>query len=118
MAPSALVFILALMMYLIRQRVLPAVPVLVTRRHADWAALRRAVLRIVLQRGFIHQPFDHPDLDNLGKIYGNELAEGSMYAQDRWDFISQSLPVATGTVLDIGAYFGYFDHRLVFRSED
>lgn len=87
------------------------VPVLVTRRHSDWAALREAVLRIVLQRGFIHQPFDHPDLDTLPLHFGNQLAKKAMYGNERWEYIKQSLPVQTGTVLDIGAYFGYFDHR-------
>lgn len=91
---------------------LPSVPVLVTRRHRDWAALREAVLRIILQRGFIHQPFDHPDLDSLPQQYGNELAESAMYGHERWHFIEQSLPRDAGTVLDIGAYFGYFDQRL------
>ncbi len=89
-----------------------SVPVLVTKRHADWAALRDAVLRIVLQRGFIHQPFSHPDLDSLPQHYGNELAEKAMYGHKRWYYIEQNLPVDTGSVLDIGAYFGYFDHRL------
>lgn len=91
---------------------LPAVPVLITRRHSDWAALRTAVMKIVIQRGFIHQPFDHPDLDSLPLIYGNDLAEQAWYGHDRWQLISDSLPVTNGTVLDIGAYFGYFDHRL------
>ncbi len=90
---------------------LPAVPVLVTRRHKNWAVLREAVLRIVLQRGFIHQPFDHPDLDALPMHYGNKLAEMSMYGHERWQFIQRSLPIESGSVLDIGAYFGYFDHR-------
>jgi 2-polyprenyl-3-methyl-5-hydroxy-6-metoxy-1,4-benzoquinol methylase len=91
---------------------LPVVPVLITRRHADWAALRTAVMRIVAQRGFIHQPFDHPDLDNLAFHYGNELAGQALYGHDRWRLISRSLPIKSGTILDIGAYFGYFDHRL------
>ncbi len=91
---------------------LPLVPVLVTRRHTEWAQLRDAVLKIVLQRGFIHQPFDHPDLDSLPAQYGNELAANSFYGHERWDFIRDSLPFTNGAVLDIGAYFGYFDHRL------
>lgn len=91
---------------------LPLIPVLVTRRHADWNALRSAVLKIVIQRGFIHQPFDHPDLDSLPQLYGNEMAATARYGHERWRLISHSLPIQNGTVLDIGAYFGYFDHRL------
>jgi 2-polyprenyl-3-methyl-5-hydroxy-6-metoxy-1,4-benzoquinol methylase len=34
-----------------------------------------------------------------------------MYGDERWDFISDSLPSGTGSVLDIGSYFGYFAHR-------
>jgi SAM-dependent methyltransferase len=91
---------------------LPSVPALVTRRHAAWAALRDAVLKIVLQRGFIHQPLDHPDLDSLPLLYGRDLHQQAFYGDARWPLIRDSLPVAQGTVLDIGAYFGYFDHRL------
>ncbi len=91
---------------------IPQVPVLVTRRHAAWAELRDAVMRIVLQRGFIHQPFDHPDLDLLPQHYGGALSGQALYGHERWQYIQDSLPLASGTVLDIGAYFGYFDHRL------
>ena len=94
-----------------QQLKLSVVPVLITRRHADWAELRSAVLKIVVQRGFIHQPFDHPDLDSLPYQYGNKLAQKAFYGHDRWHLIHQSLPLNNGTVLDIGAYFGYFDHR-------
>ena len=90
---------------------LDRVPVLVTRRHTEWENLRQAVLKIVLQRGFIHQPFNHPDLDSLPYRYGNELKEKAFYGNERWDYIRNSLPISSGTVLDIGAYFGYFDHR-------
>ena len=91
---------------------LPQIPVLVTRRHEQWARLRHALIKIVLQRGFFHQPFNHPDLDSLPALYGNELGARSMYGNERWQFIVNSLPLSSGTVLDIGAYFGYFDHRL------
>jgi len=90
---------------------LERVPVIVTRRHAEWAKLRSDVIKIVVQRGFIHQTFNHPDLDGIPKLYGNKLHDKSMYGDDRWDFIIDSLPVATGSVLDIGSYFGYFAHR-------
>ena len=91
---------------------LPEIPVIVTRRHSEWDKLRQAVIRILVQRGFIHQPFNHPDLDSLPAIYGHENWDSSMYGHERWDFIVQSLPLRQGTALDIGAYFGYFSHRL------
>ena len=88
-----------------------SIPVIVYRRHAHWAALRDRVKRIVLKRGFFHQPFNHPDLDVLPQWYGNELKEESLYGNERWDYMTASLPMKTGTVLDIGAYAGYFSHR-------
>lgn len=90
---------------------LDRIPVMVYRRHADWARLRDAVKRIVLQRGFFHQPFGHPDLDVLPQWYGNHLKDQAFYGHERWDYILGSLPVKSGSVLDIGAYFGYFSRR-------
>ncbi|MCP4535641.1 MAG: hypothetical protein GY832_00670 [Chloroflexi bacterium] len=90
---------------------LEQVPVIVTRRHAEWAKLRSKVIKIAVQRGFIHQTFNHPDLDGIPRLYGNELHDKAMYGDDRWGFIVDSLPVTTGSVLDIGSYFGYFAHR-------
>lgn len=90
---------------------LDEIPVLVSRRHARWNELREKIISIILQRGFFHQPFNHPDLDNLPYLYGNELHSTSMYGNERWDFIVNSLPLSQGTLLDIGSYFGYFVHR-------
>ncbi len=93
---------------------LEEIPVIVTRRHQEWEALRQDIIKICLQRGFIHQPFNHPDLDILPQIYGGELKERARYGNERWEYIVDSLPVHEGTVLDIGSYFGYF----AFRFED
>lgn len=107
---------------------LERIPVLVTRRHAQWAALRRAVLRVVAERGFFHQPFGHPDLDCLNAWYGSELARTAVYGEERWAYLRDAIsdlgfliagrsePHAAGhnpqsTLLDIGAYFGAFCHR-------
>ena len=91
---------------------LERIPVVVYRRHTEWAELRDAVKEIVLKRGFFHQPFNHPDLDSLPQWYGNkELKDKAFYGNERWDYILSSLPVKQGTVLDIGPYFGYFCHR-------
>jgi 2-polyprenyl-3-methyl-5-hydroxy-6-metoxy-1,4-benzoquinol methylase len=90
---------------------LDRVPTIVTRRHAEWARLRHDILKIVLQRGFVHQPFDHPDLDVIPLRHGGELRESSLYGHDRWEFIVRTLPISGGSVLDIGSYFGYFAHR-------
>ena len=90
---------------------LEEIPAIVTRRHEEWEALRQDIIKIVLQRGFIHQPFNHPDLDILPQIYGGELKERARYGNERWEYIVNSLPVREGTVLDIGSYFGYFAHR-------
>jgi SAM-dependent methyltransferase len=90
---------------------LEEIPVIVSRRHQEWEAMRQDIIKIVLQRGFIHQPFNHPDLDILPQIYGGELKERARYGNERWEFIVDSLPVQEGSVLDIGSYFGYFAHR-------
>lgn len=97
------------------------IPVLVTRRHAEWAALREAVLEIVGRRGFFHQPFGHPDLDCLNAWYGTELAQTAVYGHERWEFMRAAgfgvpnweweIKHGQVSVLDIGAYFGYFCHR-------
>ena len=73
--------------------------------------MREDVKKIVLIRGFFHQPFNHPDLDILPQWYGNDLKDQAFYGNERWDYILNSLPVEEGAVLDIGAYFGYFSHR-------
>ncbi|MBI5591086.1 MAG: hypothetical protein HY881_11450 [Deltaproteobacteria bacterium] len=90
---------------------LEKIPVIVFRRHEAWANLREHVKRIVLKLGFIHQPFNHPDIDILPQYYGNHLKDQAFYGNERWGYILNSLPVKQGTVLDIGAYFGYFCHR-------
>jgi len=90
---------------------LKQVPVLISRRHKEWAKLRQDVIRIVAGRGFFHQPFNHPDLDCIPEWYGNHLKDQAMYGNERWDQILSHLPVRKGSVLDIGAYFGYFCHR-------
>ena len=87
------------------------IPVIVTQRHSEWDSLRQAVIDIVIQRGFFHQPFNHPDLDIIPQIYGNERKDKAMYGNERWHYIMNSLPIDNGTVLDIGSYFGYFAHR-------
>jgi len=90
---------------------LEQVPVIVTRRHTEWAKLRHDIIKIALQRGFIHQPFNHPDLDTIPQFYGNRRTNTATYGNERWDYIVDNLPVTKGTVLDIGSYFGYFAHR-------
>lgn len=95
-----------------QERNLEKVPVIVGLRHEEWAKMRRDVIRIVAERGFLHQPFNNPDIDGVSQHYGNHMRDTAMYGNERWDFISQNLPFSSGTALDIGAYFGYFCHRL------
>jgi SAM-dependent methyltransferase len=90
---------------------LDQIPVIVTRRDQEWDKLRQDIVKIVVQRGFFHQPFNHPDLDMIPQFYGRHRAGTATYGNERWDYIVNSLPVAKGTVLDIGSYFGYFAHR-------
>jgi hypothetical protein len=88
------------------------IPVVVYRRHPVWNDLRNAVIEIVAERGFFHQPLDHPDLDGLSQVYGTAIRKKAVYGNDRWELIRADLPVKSGTVLDLGAYAGVFCHRL------
>jgi hypothetical protein len=90
---------------------LDRIPVIVSRRHQEWEKLRQDVIKVVVQRGFFHQPFNHPDLDTIPQFYGSHHSDTATYGNERWNYIVNSLPVTKGTVLDIGSYFGYFAHR-------
>jgi 2-polyprenyl-3-methyl-5-hydroxy-6-metoxy-1,4-benzoquinol methylase len=97
---------------------LEKIPVVVYRRHRVWNDLRNAVIDIVAERGFFHQPFNHPDLDNVSRVYGTEITNKAAYGNDRWEFIESDLTTKGGSVLDIGAYAGYFCHRLEEKGFD
>jgi len=78
------------------------IPIIVTRRHYHWAKLRKEVFLYSQEQptGSYQLPV-HPDLQ---KIHAHRK-------EDRWELIEKNLPLPSGTVLDIGANWGYFCHK-------
>jgi hypothetical protein len=78
------------------------IPVIVTRRHYQWAKFRKEVFDYSQEqaKGAYQMPI-HPDLQKIR----------SHRKEDRWELMANNLPVKTGTVLDIGANWGYFCHK-------
>jgi len=84
---------------------LAKIPVKVARRHTDWVAFRQEIISYADKQptGKLYSRLLHPDLEDIPSVH-----EGD----DRFELIRKNLPVPSGTVLDIGAHWGYFCHRL------
>ena len=84
---------------------LEKIPVKVSRRHEKWAALRREILSYANNQpgGKLYSRLTHRDLEDIPAHH-----EGS----DRYTMIVENLPVKSGSVMDIGAHWGYFCHKL------
>jgi 2-polyprenyl-3-methyl-5-hydroxy-6-metoxy-1,4-benzoquinol methylase len=81
---------------------LDKIPVKITVRHSKWYSFRREILDYAKANGGkIYQPITHPDLANIPSAYSDE----------RFDLIRAHLPMSRGTILDIGASWGYFCHK-------
>lgn len=82
---------------------LDSIPAQVSLRHPDWQAFREEIALYALRhKGRVYSPLVHPDLASIPSYYGHE----------RFELIRDSLPTASGRVLDIGAHWGYLCHRL------
>ena len=80
----------------------PRVPMKVMARHTEWVHFRREILRYASGRdNRVYQPLLHPDLQAIP----------SRYDHRRYELIQANLPFSSGTLLDIGAHWGYFCHR-------
>lgn len=77
---------------------LQSIPVIITKRHYEWAKFKLKLL----SRAGMYQPLLHPDLTDIPTGKGEE----------RFDIILNNLPCHSGEVLDIGANWGYFCHKL------
>jgi len=78
------------------------IPVKITARHSKWYGFRREILDYAkVNGGKIYQPITHPDLADVPSAYGDE----------RFELIKAHLPIKTGSLLDIGANWGYFCHK-------
>jgi len=79
------------------------IPVKVLVRHDDWVLLRKKILKIASRSGgTLYQPALHLDLMDI---------PFSHQCIDRFEPIKENLPISKGSLLDVGAYFGYFSHK-------
>jgi hypothetical protein len=78
-------------------------------RHRAWARLAAEIRAYTRQRGgTAYQPYLHPDLADIPSDQGHE----------RFDLLAPALPIASGTLVDLGANSGYFSHRFEARGFD
>jgi len=78
-----------------------SIPIKVTIRHKKWVEFREQIKAYISKTGSNpYQEIPHPDLADLSTVETNL----------RWKIIEKSIPISFGTVLDIGAYRGYFCH--------
>jgi len=82
---------------------LKRIPVRVTWRHENWYKFRMQILDYVKNRrcGKVYQPLLHPDLSDIPSVHD----------ESRYEIISSNLDLRNGTMLDIGANWGYFCHK-------
>ncbi|TKJ32798.1 MAG: hypothetical protein CEE38_22195 [Planctomycetes bacterium B3_Pla] len=78
------------------------IPVKVCIRHAEWQAFCTEILNVAQKNGGkVYQPTTHPDLQGIPSAHGEK----------RFHIIREHLPKNKGSLLDIGASWGYFCHR-------
>ncbi|MFX0022004.1 MAG: class I SAM-dependent methyltransferase [Candidatus Hermodarchaeota archaeon] len=76
------------------------IPIYVIYRHSHWIKFCNEFIKFQKIHGEVYQPLIHPDL-NLKTSY---------YSDKRFKIIKDNLNIKTGSVLDIGANWGYFCH--------
>ena len=82
---------------------LDKVPVQILYRHKDWLKFRKEILTCIRRemKGKVLQPLLHPDLSDIPTLWSDK----------RFKMIKQNLTIKKGTLLDIGAHWGYFCHK-------
>lgn len=81
---------------------LSRIPVLVTWRHKKWFEFRAEIVHYTrCHSGRTDQPLTHPDLSDISSQEGDT----------RFRIICSNLPFKGGSLLDIGARWGYFCHK-------
>lgn len=82
---------------------IPEMRTRVTARHPGWMKFRKEIWSYARDvGGKIYHPITHPDLCDIP----------SSHTDLRWQFIEPNIPLQSGLLLDIGANFGFFDHKL------
>lgn len=79
---------------------IPIIPVLINARHQKWVDFKKDLL-YVSRKGWLYQCPAHPDLQ------GYVFKHGDI----RFNLIKENLSISHGTLLDIGANFGFFSHK-------
>ena len=79
------------------------VPVKIYHRHKDWLKFRKDILTYIKKElnGKAYQPLLHPDLSDVPSVWSDQ----------RFEMIRQNLSIKKGTLLNVGAHWGYFCHR-------
>lgn len=82
---------------------LEKVPVQILDRHKNWLKFRKEILTYIQRemKGKALQPLLHPDLSDIP----------SLWSDKRFEIIRRGLTIKNGTLLDIGAHWGYFCHK-------
>jgi SAM-dependent methyltransferase len=80
----------------------PKVAIKITARHKKWVTFRNEIIQFSEEnKGKVYQPLLHIDLEDIPSTHNN----------DRFEIIQQKMDRKPGSLLDIGANFGYFCHR-------
>ncbi len=79
------------------------VPIKIVVRHSQWLNFRKEILLYAKEHGGrVYQPITHPDLNDIPAFHESE---------DRFRMIKDNLCNSKGSLLDIGANWGYFCHK-------
>ena len=79
------------------------IPVQILFRHEKWMEFRKEILTYIRREmnGKAYQPLLHPDLSDIPSVWSDK----------RFEIIRDGLGIKNGTLLDIGAHWGYFCHK-------
>jgi len=82
---------------------LDKIPIQILYRHKDWLRFRKQIVSYLKKKfnGKTYQPLLHPDLCDIPSIWSDK----------RFKLIKQKTAVKKGTLLDVGAHWGYFCHK-------
>jgi len=83
---------------------IPEIPIFIKARHKKWIDFRKELFlssRNYQIHKMFYQRFTHPDLQSLPYKHGDH----------RFNLIKKNLHLTRGTLLDIGANFGYFCYK-------
>jgi len=79
------------------------IPIQILFRHERWMEFRKEILTYIRREmnGKAYQSLLHPDLSDIP----------SLWSDKRFKMIKQNLTTKNGTLIDVGAHWGYFCHK-------